>query len=297
MMLVVGDDGDDDDTRDVPIRDVSFVTSSAPTLAPTPFPTLSPTTNTTTALPTQGPTSVPTSLPTAPLCSYCPLTPNTPLPNCSTRPVRANCTDILSSGARFGRRVQGVDLRCYTGGVLEWIGCRGGDSFNCSPDTFFCSDDDPDRLEFGTTSTRYMAALFDPEDCCPRDSDPGRILNFCASSSSPTAIINPPTTDASATALCQSLGYGYGDVASGNAVGCLVAQHGGGGPSDWAFAGGRPPSARLYICTTYPPTQSPTPAPSPAPSFAPSLSQVPSLTHSSIPSQNITTATEILLGN
>lgn len=248
------------------------LSTEVPTRAPsTTTPTQRPTSSTSlpTSIPTQAPTFSPTSSPTTPLCSYCPVRPMAALEDCSTKSTRASCAGIVTSQSKYGVQVQGVDLRCYTGGVLEWIGCSGVDNLNCAPETFSCTDGE-ERLEFGTSSSRYLAMVFDPENCCPVDSDPGRFINFCSSGySNPTAIMNVPSTPESVTALCQALGYNYGSVVTGAlTTGCPTVLHGGDGPADWIYTARRSPRALVYTCTMSPPTENPTLAPSPSPTTA-----------------------------
>ncbi len=181
-----------------------------------------------TAFPTDSPTKVPTKVPTLPPTRPPTLRPTpaptrrpTPNPNPTQQPVATippvlhpangvKCADVLTTEGRFGRVAQGLDLRPYTNGTLEWIGCITANS--CEPDTFYCNHTTT-SMRFGTTDTataNSLRVLLDPGNALGENADPS--TTGCSTASIPNRLSNAPNTAADAELLCQALGYAFGTL-------------------------------------------------------------------------------------
>ncbi len=138
---------------------------------------------------------------------------------CITREP-ATCDALLTNAMVWGLPAMGVDLRGWTDGTLDWIGCP---SQGCEPNEFYCTfDERTETLEFGSVGESVMRAVYDRNDeygdALPTAAD----LGNCGNEIFPHAMYNAPDGNNNevaldgggemVTALCAALGYSSGTI-------------------------------------------------------------------------------------
>jgi hypothetical protein len=122
------------------------------------------------------------------------------------------CADIVTNSPMWGTPAMGVDLRKYTGGSLDWLGCPGD---GCQPNEFFCNDE-ATGIFFGS-NLNVLRAVVDPGNA---GGDPFPSTSAgCCSSAVPRGKCNGPRRDNdgvgginSGDALCKAMGFASGNV-------------------------------------------------------------------------------------
>eukprot|EP01084_Bolivina_argentea_P050153 92221_1 len=129
--------------------------------------------------------------------------------NCQCDRGQLVCSDIEYSGYVWDFTAKGISIGQYTSEELQFIGCVSGSDF-CSPSSFYCTQT-ATSMVFGTTSTPHdtnaMTALLQP-GTWPTDTEG----SWCATSTYQRNVCTASEKAASATKLCQQLGYGSGSV-------------------------------------------------------------------------------------
>jgi hypothetical protein len=143
-------------------------------------------------------------------------------------PMPATCDYMRTTARKWGLVANGLDLREYTDGTLEWIGTEGG----CFS-SFFCTDD-ATSLRFGANNCGALRVLLDPNNSKGDDADPGSSGYRCSSSSFPNGVTNAPDKAADVQALCVALGYSVGTLEARGVNYCPEAEAVGGNPKDWS---------------------------------------------------------------
>eukprot|EP01084_Bolivina_argentea_P273523 465937_1 len=200
-----------------------------------------------------------------------------------------SCSDILYTGTMWNYAVKGVSIGQYTGNTLQWFGCVQWpitSSTGCVPNEFTCTEN-TNSMTFGSSGGVLRALLgIDGNNDFPYQGSPG-----CCNLNNIRGTCNSPDTAASATALCNQLGYNAGSVIKVNENSCAEV-HWDSTSSKWTQDDiGSSGYGRSYTCSdpcnpTLSPTPSPTNNPTPSPTNFPTPS--PTKNPTPFPTQNPT---------